>query len=95
MSAYVISMIDVTDEENYGKYRVAAPVVTAKFGGKKIAGGANEATLEGDYSPARIVILEFPTVADAKAWHESAEYQEARKFRLGAADFRMLVVDGD
>ena len=93
MSAYVIAMIDVSDQENYEKYAAAAPAATAKFGGKAIARGANAATLEGDFSPGRIVVLEFPTVEDAKAWYDSPEYQEARNFRLGAADFRMLLVD--
>ena len=94
MSAYVIAMIDVNDQENYEKYAAAAPAATAKFGGKAIARGPNAVTLEGDFSPGRIVVLEFPTVDDAKAWYESPEYQEARNFRLGAANFRMLAVDG-
>ena len=94
MSAYVIAMLDVTDQENYQKYAAAAPAATAKFGGKAIARGPNVATLEGDFSPSRIVVLEFPTADDAKAWYVSPEYQEARNFRLGAADFRMIVVDG-
>ena len=93
MSAYVIAMFDVTNQENYEKYAVSAPVATAKFGGKAIARGPNVATLEGDFSPSRIVVLEFPTSDDAKAWYDSPEYQEARNFRLGAADFRMLLVD--
>jgi uncharacterized protein (DUF1330 family) len=94
MSAYVIAMIDVADQENYEKYAAAAPAATAKFGGKAIARGATVATLEGDFSPGRTVVLEFPSVEDAKAWYESAEYQEARNFRVGAANFRMLLVDG-
>ncbi|MDP6787271.1 MAG: DUF1330 domain-containing protein [Rhodospirillales bacterium] len=94
MSAYVIAMLDVSDQENYEKYAAAAPAATAKYGGKAIARGPTAATLEGDFSPQRIVILEFPTVEDAKAWYASPEYQEARNFRLGAADFRMLVADG-
>ena len=104
MSAYVIAMIDVADQENYEKYAAAAPAATAKFGGKaiarEIARGATVATLEGDFSPppdfspGRTVVLEFPSVEDAKAWYESAEYQEARNFRVGAANFRMLLVDG-
>ena len=94
MSAYVIAMVDVTDQENFAKYAAAAPAATAKYGGKAIARDANAATLEGDFSPGRVVVLEFPTVEDAKSWYDSAEYQDARKFRLGAADFRMLLVDG-
>ena len=94
MSAYVIAMFDVSDQENYAKYAASAPAATAKFGGKAIARDANAGPLEGDFSPDRVVILEFPTVEDAKAWYDSPEYQEARNFRLGAADFRMLVADG-
>lgn len=40
------------------------------------------------------VILEFPTVADAKAYYDSPAYREAREHRFKAADYRVLIVEG-
>ena len=42
----------------------------------------------------RIVVTEFPDVEAAKQFYNSPEYQEARKHRLGACDFHMVVVEG-
>jgi uncharacterized protein (DUF1330 family) len=40
------------------------------------------------------VILEFPTVAEAKAYYDNPAYREAREHRFKAADYRVLVVEG-
>lgn len=41
-----------------------------------------------------VVILEFPTVADAEAYYDSPGYREAREHRFKAADYRVLIVEG-
>ena len=94
MPAYVIAMIEVKNQEGYGRYAKEAPVATAKFGGHAIARGPAVVTFEGSDSPKRVVVLEFPSAEKAKGWFDSPEYQAARKHRLGAADFRMFLVDG-
>jgi uncharacterized protein (DUF1330 family) len=50
--------------------------------------------LEGDWSPSRLVVLEFEDLEAAKRWYDSATYQEARKLREGAANFRAIAVQG-
>ena len=49
--------------------------------------------LEGD-KPDGVVMLEFPTVEDAKAWYNSPDYQAALPHRLRAAKHRAVIVDG-
>ena len=56
--------------------------------------GRSSTIMEGDVPFARVVIVEFPTMEQAKAFYNSPEYQEARSHRLGAADFNMVIVDG-
>ena len=50
--------------------------------------------LEGDWQPARLVVLKFPSVAKARAFYDSPEYRLARDARAGAAIMRMVVVEG-
>ena len=45
-------------------------------------------------APESVVLLEFPSVADAKAWYESPAYQAALPHRLKAADYRSIIVEG-
>lgn len=94
MSAYLIFDIHVTDPETYAEYKDLAPAAIAMYGGKYLARGGRTETLEGEWQPGRMVILEFPTVEQAKAWLESAEYAPARRLRHAAATSKMVLVEG-
>jgi uncharacterized protein (DUF1330 family) len=94
MTAFVIVDIEVTDPAGYEEYkRLAAPTV-ALYGGEYIARGGYTETLEGSWSPKRLVILQFENVERAKAWLNSDEYREARALRHKYAKSEMIVVEG-
>ncbi len=59
MTAYVILDINVTDPVGYEEYKKLAPAAVELYGGKYIARGSKTETLEGDWSPSRLVILQF------------------------------------
>ena len=93
MTAYVIYEAIVTDSDQYEKYKeVAAPTVLAA-GGRYVVRGGRVESLEGA-TPARVVVLEFPTFEAATAWYHSDEYASARALRADACDARVFVVDG-
>jgi uncharacterized protein (DUF1330 family) len=94
MTAYVIVDIDVHDSVGYDEYKKLAPAAVALFGGKYIARGGNTETLEGDWSPSRLVILQFESVEQAKEWLNSDEYSQARKMRHSTAKSNMVVIEG-
>ncbi len=94
MAAYVIVDITVHDPVGYEEYKKLAPPAVALYGGKYIARGGAVETLEGNWSPKRLVILEFPTSAQAKQWLTSPEYSAARKLRHQTATTQMIVVEG-
>lgn len=94
MPAYVIVDIEVTDPEGYKEYVRLAPAAVALYGGKYIARGGKNETLEGDWQAKRLVILEFPSVEQAKKWLYSEEYAPARALRHKYAKTNMVVVEG-
>ena len=94
MPAYVIAEIDVTDSERYEQYRAAVPAAIAAGGGRFLVLSGELIVLEGDWQPARLVVLEFEDLAAAKRWYESEVYQEAKKLRNGVAHLRMVAVQG-
>ena len=94
MPAYVIVETDIHDPEQYEQYKAASPAAVAGGGGRFVARGGELAVLEGDWSPSRLVILEFPDLETAKAWYVSENYQEAKKLRDGAARLNMVAVEG-
>ncbi len=86
--------IEVTDPAAYEEYRKLAPATIAKYGGKYILRGASYEKVEGDWSPKRLVLLEFESFERAKEWYHSAEYSAAKPLRHKAATSNMLIVDG-
>jgi len=50
--------------------------------------------LEGCWTPHRIVLLKFASMAAAMAFYDSPQYGKAREARAGAAVMRMVVVEG-
>jgi uncharacterized protein (DUF1330 family) len=94
MSAYVVYVRDrITDAEEFAKYEEGAAASSAGHPVTPLAFYGPVETLEG--APVDgAVILEFPTVADAKAAYESPIYQEALKHRLKGADYRVFIVEG-
>ena len=94
MTAYVIMDIEVTDPEGYKEYIKLAPETVKLYGGKYIARGGHNELLEGDWQVKRLVILEFPSVEQAKNWLNSSDYAPARKLRHRYAQTKMVVVEG-
>ena len=94
MPAYLIARVQVTDWDRYREYTKLTPGAIAEFGGKFIVRGGQTLTLEGPPETGRIVVIEFPSFDEAKAFYESETYQRARKIREGAATGQFILVDG-
>lgn len=94
MPAYVIVETDIHDPEQYERYKAASPGAVAAGGGRFIARGGEHVVLEGDWNPTRLVLLEFEDLEAARRWYASPEYQEAKALREGAADLKMVAVQG-
>lgn len=94
MSAYIVF---IKEREHDG----AAMATYAAAAGPSIAGhtakplafyGAIE-TLEGPEAQG-CVIIEFPTMEEARAWYQSDAYQAARAHRFAGADYRVIITAG-
>ncbi len=90
MSAYILLEIEVHDPEAYRAYAARTPELVARFGGRFLVRGDAEA-LEGA-PPRRIVLVEFPDEAAARALWESPEYRELARIRHAAARSRALLL---
>jgi uncharacterized protein (DUF1330 family) len=94
MKAYVIANIDVQDPARYADYIKLTPGTIAPFGGRFIARGGCSERLEGDTSANRLVILEFPSYDQAKAWYDSDGYRVAMAIRQSASTGSLILVEG-
>lgn len=94
MKAYVIVDVNITDPVRYEDYKKLTPGSLVPFDGKFVVRGGVAETLEGDWQPGRIVVLEFPSMEKAKAWWSSEGYAPAKAIRQSASVAKMIVVEG-
>ena len=93
--AYLVVEMKITDPERYKQYMAAAPASLAAFGGEYVVRGGPLQALEGDWNPARLAVVRFPSMEQARAWYASELYQAARDKRLGTTEyFNMVLVEG-
>jgi uncharacterized protein (DUF1330 family) len=94
MPAYIVVEVQVHDTQRYEDYKAMVPPSLAAYDGRFLVRGGKVETLEGDWSPKRFVVVEFPSVERAKAWWNSPEYEGAKKLRQATATTQMIVVEG-
>ena len=94
MTAYVIGEVNVTDPKLYENYKKLVPATVEKYGGRFAVRGGSLESMEGGWAPARLVVLEFPTMEQARRWYHSPEYAPALALRRKAANAKLILVEG-
>jgi uncharacterized protein (DUF1330 family) len=94
LSAYVISEVEILDEQLGNEYRALAAASIEQFGGRYLVRGAEPLVPEGESTTRRIVIVEFPTMERLKEWYASAAYAQALELRARALERRLMFVEG-
>lgn len=94
MAAYFIVDVEVTDPAGFEEYRQLVPATLAQYGGRFLVRGGVTEQLEGDWQPRRVVVLEFPSLEQAKRWYHSEEYREPKALRFKTAKTNLILVEG-
>jgi uncharacterized protein (DUF1330 family) len=94
MPGLIIVDIEVTDPVRYEDYKRLASAAIAAHGGRYLVRGGRTEVLDGEWTPRRLVVLQFDSVEQAKAWRDSPEYAEAKKIRDTCARANMVVAEG-
>ena len=94
MAAYIVFTRErLRDEASLQTYSGLAGGTLAGHSAKPLAYYGRNETLEG--APIEgAVIVEFPTLEDAKAWYDSDGYKQAREHRFKGADYRVFITEG-
>ncbi|HJN61257.1 MAG TPA: DUF1330 domain-containing protein [Alphaproteobacteria bacterium] len=95
MAVYVIGSVTVTDPSWIEEYGPAVDAMVQANGGKYIVRDLEPNHLEGGGTvPTVMVVLEFPTAEQARAWYDSSEYQPYIKMRQAGASGDLFMVSG-
>ena len=71
-----------------------SPRVVARYGGRFVARGGERVVLEGEDDGLRLVLIEFPSLDDERAFYSSPEYAAIKRLREGAGEAQFIAIDG-
>lgn len=93
MTVYAVANIKIKDRAEYEKYSDQFMDVFSKFNGKLLAADFNAKAVMGEWDGDRLVIVEFPSAGEFKAWATSPEYLEIAKHRIAGADVTTVLAE--
>ena len=95
MPAYLIVDTQITNPEAYETYKAEAKPIAEAHGGRYLVRGGEIDVIEGDlWAPTRIVVIEFPDRAAARAFVDSPDYAPVKAIRHANARCTLMLVDG-
>jgi uncharacterized protein (DUF1330 family) len=94
MKAYLVLDLSVKDFAGFKKYIAEIPALIAKHSGKYIVQGVQPTTIEGDWKPERLVIIEFPERENAEAFLSDPEIQYLFRIRHDTTTSKLVLADG-
>ena len=95
MAAYAVFIRESTrDPSELAIYLQQAGATLAGHPVQVLAAYGRQEVLEGPKVEG-VVILEFPSLDEAKAWYDSPAYREVREHRFRGADYRAVLVAGE
>ena len=93
--AYVLVDVQITNIENYEKYKSLAKPLIEKFGGEYLTrGGGMDIILSDLWKPTRLVLAKFPSMIKVREWLGSEEYKSVSKIRLENSVGTFIVLEG-
>ncbi len=91
---YLYAEFDVLDAARFEKYREKVGAVSAEFGGRYVVRRDPPVVLDGNWSPKRLVIIEFDSPERVRAFYNSPAYQAILPHRLGSTTGHVLLLTG-
>jgi uncharacterized protein (DUF1330 family) len=94
MSAYVIFDVDISDMAKYQEFMAGVKPALEQAGAKYLARGGKHKVHEGDWSPRRIVLLEFPSLEAWDSFYNGPTYTSLKAIRDACSSARLVSVEG-
>jgi uncharacterized protein (DUF1330 family) len=94
MKAYLVLDFSVHDFRGFRPYVSAIPEFIEKHGGRYIVRGVEPTVMEGDWAPELMVILEFPSRANATAFLDDPDAQALFDVRHTTTNSKLVLVEG-
>jgi uncharacterized protein (DUF1330 family) len=94
VKAYLVLDLSIDDAAGFSRYIAEIPAHISRHAGTYIVRGVPPTPVEGDWTPERMVIIEFPSRDNAEAFLNDPEIQDLFKVRHKTTTSRLVLVDG-
>ena len=91
---YIVANLKVEDADGYEAYRSRVREIIERHGGNILVRGGQVEVREGTLERGRVIVIEFESMDAARAFYDSADYQEIVPIRQRHADGLLFLVEG-
>ena len=91
---YLVDVRKIKDAAKMEEYKARVTPVVEKFGGRYVVIGGPCEVVEGNYQPVFTVMIQFPSLDEARRWYNSEDYRELKKLRLAATVSNAVIMAG-
>jgi uncharacterized protein (DUF1330 family) len=91
---YAIVRVRISDEDRYADYRAGTLDSLEPYEGRFIVRGGATEVVEGSWDVDRTVVIEFPSIEQARAWYHGDGYQQLASIRREASTADFVLVEG-
>ncbi len=93
-AGYALIDVEVTDQTVFAEFRERAPAVVQAHGGTFLVRGGKTEVVQGDWTPHRVILVEFDSVERAKAWWSSPAHTELQAMLDRCSNTTATIVEG-
>ena len=94
MAAYLIFDVEIRDMARYQQFMAGVKPALEAVGARYLARGGPHKVYEGDWSPRRLVLIEFPSPEAAQTFYDGPVYQGLKQIRDECSSARLVMVEG-
>ena len=94
MAAYVIADNEITDQALFAEYARDIVAVTEAHGGRYLARGGGTEVVEGNWTPHRVVVIEFEDLEHAHGFVNDPTYVRLTDIRGRSSVTATVIVEG-
>ncbi len=94
MPAYIVATLDkIENPEVFAVYQASSMAIFRQYGGKSLVNSRKIETLDGNWQPLGLGVVEFESYEPAKNFYHSPEYQNLIDQRFHSADSAVTISD--
>ncbi|WP_421865954.1 DUF1330 domain-containing protein [Motiliproteus sp.] len=91
----IVNITAIHDQQKFNDYVVGHLPTVEQYGGRFLVKGYRGEVLEGEMPSNLMVVHEFPSIEQFRAWYDSPEYRPWKALRQSCATINAILTEGE